>query len=115
MYLGQFHNGCRNGKGYWRSSNATPCDTYDGEYQNDKKCGWGTYTWENGVSYEGEFMNDLRQGEGTVRYPNGKVIRAMWENGSRKHELYSEEKEQYKMARKRAESAGKGGQLPRVS
>ncbi len=48
------------------------------------------YTWENGVSYEGEFMNDLRQGEGVVRYPNGKVIRALWENGSRKQELYSE-------------------------
>jgi hypothetical protein len=70
-------------------------------------------------------MNDLRQGEGTVRYPNGKVIRAMWENGSRRQELYCEEKEMYKMARRRAESSGKGRgeqreqqqreqQLPRV-
>lgn len=40
----------RNGKGIWRSNN-NHGDTYEGEYENDMKHGYGIYYWANGSSY----------------------------------------------------------------
>lgn len=40
----------RNGKGAWISG-GKPCDSYEGEYENDMKHGFGLYKWANGSSY----------------------------------------------------------------
>jgi hypothetical protein len=40
----------RNGKGFWKS-NHNNGDTYEGEYENDMKHGFGIYCWANGSSY----------------------------------------------------------------
>lgn len=38
--------------GIWKRSNVIiPCDKYDGEYENDKKCGLGLFTWATGNYY----------------------------------------------------------------
>jgi hypothetical protein len=49
----------RHGRGVWRS-NEINGEMYEGDYQNDKKCGFGKYTWETGVTYTGQFEDDMR-------------------------------------------------------
>lgn len=70
--------GKREGKGVWRSFNG---DTFEGEYQNDLKHGWGKFTWNNGQIYEGQFQNDIRNGEGTYKHPKGKMSKYIWKDG----------------------------------
>tara|TARA_B100001059_G_scaffold114388_1_gene114648 strand:+ start:742 stop:1278 length:537 start_codon:yes stop_codon:yes gene_type:complete len=46
-------------------------DKYTGEWKNDKKHGYGTYTWKNGNKYEGVYYDDFPNGQGTLFYSNG--------------------------------------------
>jgi len=39
-FKGAFLNGLRNGKGIWKRGPGKS-DKYEGEYKNDKKCGYG--------------------------------------------------------------------------
>jgi len=39
---------------------------YEGNYENDKKCGYGIFTWESGNTYKGEYFEDLRSGYGEM-------------------------------------------------
>ena len=39
-----------------------------GEWAEDLKHGWGTYTYINGDTYEGDWNNNLRHGQGTYTY-----------------------------------------------
>lgn len=52
VYKGQFKDSLRHGKGIWRRGNGLG-DSYNGEYQNDQKCGYGIYSWADGNKYEG--------------------------------------------------------------
>ncbi len=45
----------KHGKGKWRSGKENKCNYYEGEYDNDKKCGFGTFTWASGNVYKGEY------------------------------------------------------------
>jgi hypothetical protein len=38
----------KHGKGKWRSAKGPPCNIYDGEYQNDRKHGFGRFIWASG-------------------------------------------------------------------
>ena len=49
----------RHGRGVWKSIEEGG-DVYEGDYKNDKKCGWGEYTWTNSNVFRGNFENDLR-------------------------------------------------------
>ncbi|MAQ98254.1 MAG: hypothetical protein CMD50_03060 [Gammaproteobacteria bacterium] len=46
-------------------------DKYIGEWKNDKKHGYGTYTYKNGNKYEGEFFDDIVSGQGTAFFSDG--------------------------------------------
>lgn len=43
-FKGYFKNGLRHGHGIWMKGN-DKCDFYEGEYINDKKCGYGIFYW----------------------------------------------------------------------
>ena len=73
----------RNGSGIWVVNHLdSNSDRYEGQYKNDKKNGFGIYSWKDGTSYEGEFLNDLKHGEGVVNYGDGRVARLQWFEGA---------------------------------
>ena len=54
---------------------------YDGDWQNDKKHGQGTFAKFNGHKYTGEWKENQRHGEGTEQLPDETVFKATWVNG----------------------------------
>jgi hypothetical protein len=50
----------KHGKGIWKSKPKFNyhSDLYEGEFINDKQCGFGEYRWVNGVIYRGDFLDD---------------------------------------------------------
>ena len=45
---------------------------YEGEIENGKPKGQGTYTFPDGRKYVGEWKNGTWNGEGTYSYPDGR-------------------------------------------
>ena len=69
----------KNGKGKWRKkANAQSCNQYEGEYQNDKKSGIGTFTWESGNQYKGCYKEDERHGYGEMYWTDGSYYKGEW-------------------------------------
>ena len=61
----------KHGKGKWRKVASNPAEPkrvnqYDGHYNEDKKHGYGEFTWESGNKYCGNYHYDERQGYGTM-------------------------------------------------
>jgi hypothetical protein len=57
--VGEFKDGLKHGKGKWKKiQNSVSCNNYEGEYQLDKKNGYGTFTWESGNVYKGNYKDD---------------------------------------------------------
>ena len=101
MFEGDFVNGIRSGSGKWQSNiNSDEYDSYSGEYDRDKKNGFGIYKWADGSEYEGFFKDDLKDGEGTIRYKNGKVAKLLWRNGQPMKKIFSEEEKKYRESKK---------------
>lgn len=46
-------------------------EKYEGNWENDKMNGHGTYRYENGDKYVGNFVNSTRSGKGTYYHKNG--------------------------------------------
>jgi hypothetical protein len=46
---------------------------YKGFYENDKRNGYGKFTWPDGDKYEGFFIDDFRTGNGTYIWPDGDI------------------------------------------
>jgi len=58
--------------------------TYEGQYKEDKKCGYGLYFWTDGRKYEGWWYNGKQHGLGIYKDKNkGKVKYGLWEHGKR--------------------------------
>ena len=58
--------------------------THTGEWSDDVRNGFGTYTYINGDTYEGEWSNNLRHGQGTYTYAeSGAKYVGGWVNGRR--------------------------------
>ena len=55
-------------------------DTYKGEFQENKRHGFGTNTFKNGEKYIGEFKNGFRGGFGSYYFTNGEVYEGYWRN-----------------------------------
>ncbi len=89
-YVGSIVNGKRNGKG--RSSYADGT-IYDGNWVEDKREGFGVFTWPNGMKFEGEFKNNVRYGKGIINMSDGSVLHATWVNDTIKGygKLFSKE------------------------
>lgn len=53
-------------------------DVYEGEYANDRKCGYGIYKWSNGTIYKGNFLDDKRNGKGEIIWNDGASYVGEW-------------------------------------
>lgn len=70
------------GKGVWRKLDSDPnSDTYEGEYLDDKKHGFGEFKWASGGYYRGNYYNDLKTGYGEMYWQDGSIYRGNWQNG----------------------------------
>ncbi len=49
----------------------------------NKKHGFGTYTWKDGRRYEGEFANGKQHGAGVYMPQEGIRKKGRWDNGKR--------------------------------
>lgn len=47
---------------------------YEGEYQNDRRHGYGTYRWPGGAVFTGYFRNDKKDGKGTFHSEHGETF-----------------------------------------
>ena len=68
LYVGQFINGNKSGKGVftWPSGSR-----YEGYFVDDKRTGKGVLTWSDGDRYEGDFLNGYPTGKGVLTWANG--------------------------------------------
>ena len=71
--MGEFKNGLKHGKGKWRSAKGPQSNTYEGDYTNDKKHGYGIFNWASGNTYKGEYKEDERDGYGEMRWTDGSI------------------------------------------
>ena len=71
----------KHGKGKWRSAKGPPCNIYDGEYQKDRKHGFGRFIWASGNQYQGEYFEDDRHGYGEMRWTDGSWYQGEWDRG----------------------------------
>ncbi len=67
-YEGNWENGKRNGHGTYFFNNG---NKYEGNWVNDKKNGHGTFYFNDGNKYEGNWENDKINGHGTIFFNNG--------------------------------------------
>jgi len=79
-YEGEIENGKPNGNGTWEMGNGA---TYVGQWVNGLREGLGTFTWsekspESGKSYEGEYKNNRRHGKGKLIFEGGYVEEGNW-------------------------------------
>lgn len=72
----------KHGKGKWKKiANAQICNSYDGEYNMDKKNGYGVFTWESGNIYKGNYKDDEREGYGEMFWTDGSIYKGQWRQG----------------------------------
>ena len=50
---------------------------------NDKKHGYGEYTWADGRMYLGEWQEAKQHGTGIVVLPNNIAKKGIWQNGKK--------------------------------
>lgn len=53
---------------------------YEGEFQHEKRNGYGIYVWDGGSHYEGEWKDSNMHGIGTYYYSDGRKDEGLWEN-----------------------------------
>jgi len=53
---------------------------YWGQWKNNKRNGFGTFRWENGMRFEGMWKDNVRNGKGILYNPNGQRREGNWEN-----------------------------------
>lgn len=65
---------------------------YWGDWKNEKRNGYGTYTWDDGQKYTGQWKNNLRHGAGKLSFKNGEVLHGTWTNGKLNGEVIKKNK-----------------------
>jgi len=65
----------------WPGVNNSKGHEYSGEWKNNKKHGFGTFTYPNGDKYIGEFTNDNFEGKGSMYRSSGDIYIGEWKNG----------------------------------
>jgi len=63
------------GRGTFKLNNG---DTYEGDFKDDVREGFGKYSYKNGDEYEGEWRHGEKQGFGTMKYSNGNIYTGKW-------------------------------------
>ncbi len=79
-YEGEWQNGKEHGKGTYTYPDGS---VYEGEWQNGKEHGQGTCTYASGSAYEGEWQNGKKHGKGKFKYADGSVYEGEWQNGQK--------------------------------
>jgi len=84
-YIGYFENGNRHGRGVFVITNGDSFDSYDGDWQDDKAYGYGTYLFADGGSYKGEWQDNKKHGKGVRIYSdsNSKSYDGDWKDDKR--------------------------------
>ena len=77
-YEGEINNGKPNGQGTYTSSDG---QKYIGEWKEGKWNGQGTETFPDGKKYVGEFKDGSKHGQGTETSPDGRKYEGKWKNG----------------------------------
>lgn len=54
--------------------------SYEGDWVEGKKHGYGTFIWKNGDKYVGYWSNDKANGQGTMKWANGDKYVGEWKN-----------------------------------
>ena len=77
IYKGEFLNDIFNGKGKYTYYHG---DTYEGEYLDNKRHGFGIMYYNNKkTKYEGEWRDDMKYGPGKLYNKDGQCTEAIWE------------------------------------
>mmetsp|Transcript_95698 Transcript_95698/g.219319 ORF Transcript_95698/g.219319 Transcript_95698/m.219319 type:complete len:85 (-) Transcript_95698:217-471(-) len=53
---------------------------YEGQYVDDKKEGFGKFTWADGRSYEGQWSGGKRSGKGVYTSSSGRTRTGEWKD-----------------------------------
>ncbi len=77
-YQGDWENNNRHGFGIWIRPDGTQ---YEGEWANDKPNGRGVLTNPDGSKYTGDWKDGKRNGRGTLIYPDGRKKTGEWRAG----------------------------------
>ena len=56
----------------------TTGEIYTGEYDEDERCGLGTFRYRNGDLYDGEWRKGKRHGQATLVYSDGRTYAGGW-------------------------------------
>ena len=54
---------------------------YDGQYVNNKKCGFGMFRWPDGSEFKGLWRDGRQNGPGIFLNKKGEMLKGVWENG----------------------------------
>ena len=77
-YTGEWYNNVRHGYGVEEIPSKEGTQRYEGEWKEDKRCGFGKILYANGDRYEGEWLDNLRHGQGKFYYTNGNFYEGGW-------------------------------------
>ena len=80
LYIGEFVDGVRQGKGKINFSNG---NSYNGDWLDDKQTGFGTLYYKDGSKYIGDFVDGKSHGKGRITLVNGDFYDGDWNVGSR--------------------------------
>ena len=93
IYVGEWKDGKRNGKGKIVYDADSPRDYYEGDWANDKCHGNGRCVYKQGLAvdevygpmdyYEGNWQDDDYSGKGKLTFENGAWYDGDWVNGER--------------------------------
>jgi hypothetical protein len=80
-WTGQCRSGVKAGWGtvQW-FEHGQAIDRFEGTYRNNKREGFGRYSWTKDTSYEGSYANDVPNGPGTAKVL-GESFVGDWKNG----------------------------------
>ena len=77
VYIGYFYDDKFNGNGILFNDKGK----FDGTFMDNKKSGFGTFYFKNGVKFEGTYLDNKKNGIGRISNPQGKVIlTGKWNN-----------------------------------
>ncbi|KAM9775105.1 MORN repeat-containing protein 3-like [Syngnathus typhle] len=79
QYCGEWKNGMKHGHGSFFDVHAT----YEGEWSEDNRSGWGRLTYKCGHLYEGEWLWDKEDGAGVIQFDNGNWYEGSWKGGKK--------------------------------
>jgi len=79
-YEGQFVDDARHGFGSYTWANG---DHYEGDWKESKRTGKGKIVWEDGNSYVGDWLEGNQHGEGTYQWKDGDKFEGGWKNNTK--------------------------------